>query len=278
MAKGISLHIGLNSLNPTFYSGWSGKLNACEADAEDMEALASGQGFNATLLKTKDATRKAVGDALDKAAGELGPEDMLLISYSGHGGQVPDGSGDEVDLQDETWCLFDGQLIDDELRIFYSKFPQGMRILILSDSCHSGTVSRAAIQSSAVMGGFDLENLDIEKKRYRAMPDEAAARTYRTNRKFYDGIQKGLPNPMPNVTASVRLISGCQDNQLSLDGTFNGLFTGQLLRAWSSGNFQGNYSQFHRKIVTSMPATQTPNHFFYGTHDQSYDDQKPFTI
>lgn len=40
MAKGISLHIGLNSVDPVHYQGWDGKLAACEFDAKDMVALA----------------------------------------------------------------------------------------------------------------------------------------------------------------------------------------------------------------------------------------------
>ena len=40
MAKGISIHIGLNHVDPKHYQGWDGALNACIADANDMRALA----------------------------------------------------------------------------------------------------------------------------------------------------------------------------------------------------------------------------------------------
>ena len=36
MAKGISIHIGLNHVDPKHYQGWDGALNACIADANDM--------------------------------------------------------------------------------------------------------------------------------------------------------------------------------------------------------------------------------------------------
>ena len=39
MAQGISLHIGLNSVDPGHYQGWDGKLNACEFDAKDMTKI-----------------------------------------------------------------------------------------------------------------------------------------------------------------------------------------------------------------------------------------------
>jgi hypothetical protein len=39
-AKGVSLHIGLNSVDPAAYNNWSGELIACENDAHSMEAIA----------------------------------------------------------------------------------------------------------------------------------------------------------------------------------------------------------------------------------------------
>jgi hypothetical protein len=43
---------------------------------------------------------------------------------------------------DETWCLFDGHLIDDYLRGALAKIASGVRVVVISDSCHSGTVIR----------------------------------------------------------------------------------------------------------------------------------------
>ena len=42
---------------------------------------------------------------------------------------------------------------------------------------------------------------------------------------------------------AVILISGCQDNQTSMDGDHNGAFTEQLLKVWNDGAFSGSYSQ-----------------------------------
>jgi hypothetical protein len=282
MAKGVSVHIGINEVDPAHYGGWTGALNACEADAEDLQTVATSQGFATTMLCTSEATRAAVIAAIKSAAGATVAGDLFFLSYSGHGGQVPDLNGDEQDLQDETWCLFDGQLIDDELHVLWSEFVAGVRILMLSDSCHSGSVSRAAVgmttQADALTHGPLAEILGTVGAKYRFMPDDAAARTYRQNRAFYDGIQLGLAKQTPAVVATVRLISACQDNQLSLDGTFNGLFTGQLLRVWSSGRFQGDYDAFHRAILQRMPASQSPNHVSFGGVNVAFDREQPFTI
>lgn len=283
--KGLSLHVGLNSVDPKHYGGWSGPLIACEADAEDMQAIAEQQGYASTLLKTAEATRDAVITKIRDAAKTLVKNDIFYLSYSGHGGQIPDPSGEEYDLQDETWCLYDGELIDDELRLLWGEFTEGVRILVLSDSCHSGTVTKAAYYGARAAAAASPAGMPAgEQLRYRNMPPEVALRTYRQNKKFYDRLAaeidkktKSLPGPLP-IQAAVRLISGCQDNQLSADGAFNGVFTGMLLRVWADGRFKGNYLDFHRQILDRMPPDQSPNHYFIGISSAEYDKESPFTI
>lgn len=283
MATGISLHIGLNSVDPAHYAGWSGPLNACEADAEDMEAIAKAAGFKTNTLMTAKATREAVIKGIKDAAAKLDVGDMFFLTYSGHGGQLPDAEDDdgEEDLQDETWCLFDGELIDDELREQWSSFKDKVRVLVFSDSCHSGSAIRNAYNELARTGVVrqPVTRADgREEPVFRVMPDDVAMRTYRKNKAFYQQLAKALPVKQAPIKATVRLISGCQDNQLSMDGTFNGLFTATLLRVWNDGAFQGNYDKFHRAILGLMPPTQSPNHMSLGPGHAQYDEQAPFTI
>ncbi|MBY0278905.1 caspase family protein [Candidatus Binatia bacterium] len=297
MAKAHAVCIGLNSVDPKHYQGWSGDLLACEADAEDMLAIAKAKKFKkTTLLLTTSATRKRVVAAIESAARSLVSGDLFLLTYSGHGGQLPDKNDDEPDHQDETWCLYDGELVDDELYVLWSKFKPGVRVLVFSDSCHSGTVTRALLRESALRTGtiapiararrggaatrapMPAPVIDPAATRYRAMPDETAQVVYRRNKAFYDGVLKAIPANPPKPKATVRLISGCQDNQLSQDGTFNGLFTGTLLKVWKDGAFTGNYAKFHRAIVDRMPSDQTPKHFVIGAPNHPYDAEIPFTV
>lgn len=278
MAKGMALTIGLNAVDPKHYGGWSGELLACEADARDMAEIARTQGFSVQSFHTRDATRANVVKHVRLAAETLTPGDIFLLSYSGHGGQLPDLNRDEPDAQDETWCLYDGELVDDELYALLGQFQPGVRILVFSDSCHSGTVVKLAYYealrrplTAAASPG---------QVRYRFMPPEVAQRTYRDNKEFYDPILRDpqLREARETVKASVLLISGCQDNQLSQDGTFNGLFTGTLLQVWNAGKFRGNYRRFHRAILQRMPPDQTPNFFRVGKYSRKFERQKPFTI
>lgn len=278
MATGIALTIGLNSVDPKHYGGWSGELNACEADAGDMAQIATDKKFKVNTMLTNNATRNNVINEILNASKALKSGDIFMISYSGHGGQIKDLNGDEPDMQDETWCLYDGEIVDDELYNLYAKFAQGVRVLVFSDSCHSGSVTKELFLHGTAQAPRSESN--PQGVRYRFMPRGAALRTYQRNKDFYDKIlsDKTLTNKKDDVKASVLLISGCQDNQLSADGDFNGLFTGNLLRVWKSGKYAGNYKEFHRAIVRCMPPNQTPNYFRVGQINQEYEKQKPFTI
>ncbi len=243
-----------------------------------MGAIADSRKFKKVPLLTKDATRKRIIAEIKKAATELKSGDIFLLTYSGHGGQIPDLNNDEPDGMDETWCLYDGQLVDDELNALLASFAPGVRVLVFSDSCHSGTVVREAYYhgtAPARSGDGDASGV-----RYRYMPKPIALRTYRQNRKFYDHILKSakLREDKTRVKASVLLISGCQDNQYSADGAANGLFTGHLLQVWKSGAFKGDYRAFHKAIVKRMPPDQTPNYFREGTADPKFEAQPPFTV
>ena len=288
--KALSLHAGLNGVDPKHYSGWDGPLAACEFDANDMGALAQAQGMTSTILLTANATRAKVLAGIRKAAKALASGDLFFLTYSGHGGQVDDVSGEEDDKLDETWCLYDGELIDDELYLELSKFAKGVRVLVLSDSCHSGTVTRARPEPGQPV------------KRSKMMPPTIARKVYEDHKKFYDKLQKNVAREskkrkridpdaaLANVAvsnrltslaatckASVILISGCQDNQTSMDGDRNGAFTEQVLAVWTKGAFKGNYGTFHAKVKGNMPRTQTPNLFQLGPAGL-FAQQQPFSV
>jgi len=275
MTTGISLHIGLNRVDPAHYQDeygqpWDGKLNACEFDAQDMQTLAKSRGFQTQLLLSAAATADAAIGAIKGAANDLQPGDIFLLTYSGHGGQVPDRNGEEEDDLDETWCLYDRQVVDDELYALWAQFKPGVRILMLSDSCHSGSVARDPdIQQIAAEQGVKI----------RALPADVQSATYRKHKAEYDKLQADNPSgEKVEVAAAVILISGCQDNQSSYDGKENSKFTEKLLKVWNGGKFKGNLQRFHRAILMEMPWYQSPNLFRVGTPSKEFERQRPFTI
>jgi hypothetical protein len=280
MPKGIAINIGLNSVDPDHYNGWDGQLNACEADADDMRQIAQSQGFDAqAFILTKDATAEAVKHAISDAAKKLSEGDLLFLTYSGHGGQVPDTNSDEPDTRDETWVLYDRQLVDDELYALWAGFASGVRIFVLSDSCHSGTATRAMYEETlipmTVKRGF-TEDASVKTK---DLPIPVQEETYRQHRDQYDEIQRANPRAEEvDIAAQVILISGCQDNQLSLDGVQNGLFTSKLLEVWRNGEYKGGHRRFRGQIAKLMPPTQTPNFFPVGEVRRRFVRERPLTI
>src|SRR3954451_2463540 len=182
MAKGRSLHLGLNAVDPKAYGGWDGQLTACEADANDMEALAEGLGYETQKLLTAEATSSAILEELARAVTDLEAGDIFFLTYSGHGGQVPDTNGDDADRMDETWVSYDRQIVDDELYAAFGTFTAGVRIAVLSDSCHSGTVLEVVLAS--VQPGL------VSAPQAKAMPADVCARDYQERKADYDRIQQ----------------------------------------------------------------------------------------
>jgi len=277
----MSVHVGLNQVDPTHYNGWNGALTACEFDANDMEALARSRGFETTKLLTREATADAVIGAIENAANELERGDIFFISYSGHGGQVPDTNSDEEeDRSDETWLAFDRQIVDDELYALWAKFQPWARVLVLSDSCHSGSVNKD-ITDPVPDPVATAEIAAQQSPRFRALPRDTMIETYMQNQGLYDGIQEQFPSSgrsESELGTRVLLISGCQDDQLSRDGFKNGAFTEELLRVWNDGAWHGGYAAFHQAILDGMPDDQQPNYNPVGASDDAFEQQDPFTV
>jgi hypothetical protein len=273
----------LNTVDPAHYDGWDGALAACEFDANDMKKIAESCGFESTILLTQEGTAKTVEAAIKSAAKELDSGDLFFITYSGHGGQVPDRNNEEEqDRSDETWVLYDRQLVDDELFALWAKFKPGVRVLVLSDSCHSGSVTRKIEDTDAVPDVVATAETAAEQSpRYRALPRDKMIATYRKNQELYDDIQKAIPSSgksKPDIGATVLLISGCQDDQLSLDGFSNGRFTEELLKVWDSGAWKGDYPTFHETIRSGMPDDQQPNYFVVPAPNPEFEQQEPFKV
>lgn len=283
----LSLHVGLNVTDPEHYGGLLSPLDACVADAEAMRELAQAKGFgNSVVLLDAKATRKNVIAEITKAAKKLKAGDIFFLSYAGHGGQIRDFNRDEPggpdeDSLDETLCLYDAQLIDDELYRLWAEFAESVRVLTVFDCCHSGSMVRTQANRLAA------PSRDDRAPRVRAVSLRASAKIFRNNTETYRGILEELNAATGGVTtreldwplsASVVQLSACQSNQLAEeDWSGNGLFTMRLLETLESGSFTG-YEDFLDAISTRMPARQTPKFLQIGSEDPVFSAQSPFTI
>lgn len=280
--QGLSIHIGLNYVDPNAYGGWDGALTGCIPDAKAMQQVAQASGYRSQILLDREATALAVTEAISGAARNLRAGDYLLLTYSGHGGQVADVNGDEDDGKDETWCLWDRQLVDDELFQLWSQFAAGVRVLVLSDSCHSGTVLKqyyTAQPAFEVRTPHNRSLMKVKPTAFRRITPEAARESERKTGHIMRAAQQlSGPKRSADIACAVILISGCLDNQLSADGVGNGLFTQTLLGVWNKGAFTGSHYRLWKDILEQMPPSQSPNYMTVGAKDQGFEDARPFTV
>jgi hypothetical protein len=280
MPHAISLHLGLNAVDPNSYRGWPGPLQGCENDARAMQAIADAQGFTSRLLLRADATRANLLAAMDRAATELAAGDLLLLTYSGHGTSWPDRDDDEPDGYDEAWCLHDGLLIDDEIHHQLCAFAAGVRILVVSDSCFSGSVTRndwttstaAQVRRPAAVRNGSAATAD------RRAPGARVRAILRANADEYAARKVAVAATQAvEPAASIILLAACTDKETAHDGKRHGLFTQALLATWNEGAFAGDHAAFLAAIKTRVGDAQTPTLFTVGAVESAFQAARPFT-
>lgn len=225
-----ALCIGINN-----YPGAA--LQGCINDAMDMAALLAHRGYIVNTLYDTAATREAMLDALEEAVGRLRYRDRLVVHYSGHGTKVPDRSGDEPDGWDEAWVSQDmAAITDDDLQLVFGGRPYGTRVVVVSDSCHAGTVTRVGGFGDTVAATYDPKRPRVRK----AVPSEQV----RTLEAW--GQDRSLAaRPLRRVISrsDVLLVAAASPTQYAYDAWFqmpdgqwraNGAFTRSLLVAMGS--------------------------------------------
>ena len=161
---GMSLHVGVNIVDTSHYDPGPAELDSCVNDAKAMLKIAERLGYSGSVLANEDATVANISAGIRAAAGALFPGDVFLFSFSGHGGQIPNtSSDDEPDGMDETLCLYDRMLIDDELYNVLGEFRAGVRVFLVFDSCHSASAAKGKELVAAVGKAItDAKMKDLE--------------------------------------------------------------------------------------------------------------------
>lgn len=205
----LALCVGLN------YAGTDRPLSGASVDAAHMRQLCLDCGFDedkVLVLDDTNGTKKTLYKAFDRIAA-LPAGSSAVFSYSGHGKQQKDKSGDEIDGKDEVICPVKNKngkrsldsLTDDELRAnLIDRVPAGVRLTCFFDCCNSGSVC-------------DL--------RYCVKTD------HQQKDKHY-----------AQTVGDVVCFSACRDAQSSLDGPSGGLFTNNLLWAIKDESAKGEFT------------------------------------
>ena len=224
--------IGINN-----YPGSANDLQGCVNDANDWAAHLQGRGFDVTVMLDAQATRQNVKNALSSLISATAAGDVAVFTYSGHGTNVLDTSGDEPDTHDEALYVYDGTVIDDEIREILNAIHPQATLVVISDSCFSGTVTRVVARGKPrfVPPAGWAPGMPPTKARKQLLLPEA---------------------DMPEV-----LLTGCSDSEYSydasIDGRPNGAMTYMALKAIKE-NPQATYAQFYTRLRQLLPSTDYP--------------------
>lgn len=253
MAK-YALCIGIND-----YPGTGSDLAGCVNDANDWSAELQKRGFKVSTLLDKKATGNNMRAAMRKVIAKGKSGDTIVIQYSGHGSYVDDVNGDEPDGRDECLCPYDistrGAITDDELFDIYSAKKPGVRVVVISDSCHSGTVARfAPITTPPAVRGA---NPPVRKVRF--LPPAV----FLSKRRLANlGAQHAMRASSPPGRYGALLMAGCQDAEFSYDAFFqgrsNGAFSFVALRELRKLKASATYSSWQKAIRKALPSQQYP--------------------
>jgi hypothetical protein len=148
-----ALIVGINDYAPVGAGGPD--LRGCVNDAKDvvhsLHALGIVRAHPRTMriLTDQRATRAAILDGLKWLVKGAKKGDTIVFHYAGHGSQVTDLSGEEIDRKDETICPHDyasaGMIKDDDFRAIFKGLAAGVNLDVILDSCHSGTGTRELV-------------------------------------------------------------------------------------------------------------------------------------
>jgi hypothetical protein len=191
------LLIGINYLNSPYV------LNGCINDTTNMKQLLSSYGFNdlkiLTDLTSIKPTKTNILNELKNLIVNSKSGDVLFFYFSGHGSWTYDRNSDETDGKDEMLVSSDLQYImDDELKtIIQSNMKDGVTLVGLFDSCHSGTI-------------LDLKYNYLDSSNYD---------NYSEN------------NKVSECRGNVIMVSGCMDSQTSSDSFIENKSQGAM--SWS---------------------------------------------
>jgi hypothetical protein len=204
-------------------------LNGCVNDITDMaDYLVSAHGFASAdirLLTDGRATADGIRERIKWLVGGAQAGDTLLLHYSGHGTLFPirDAAGDVTAVHGAI-CPVDFDwtephaIFEDELRNLIDLAPTGVEFIFVSDSCHSGSLTRAILP-------YQVRELT---------PPEDIRWRLQTAREL------GIVPQLLEVHDRCGLISGCRQDQTSADaligGRYNGALTYYLLQSLKAGD------------------------------------------
>lgn len=208
------------------------------------------------VLADEKATLKGIREEFENhLINKAGPGDVVVFHFSGHGQQMKDEQGDEIDGKDECFVPFDyrvkgvrdmkdnPRLVDDELGALLSRLAEKMKdrdgkvrgdIVVILDTCHSGTGSRGIVKTRG--RGWDV-NLD---------GPEPKGESSQGREKLFEG--RGLSRD------DFVLISACRSNETACEDpeTNIGVLTETLIKSLERSEASTSYQALFEKLQAEV--------------------------
>lgn len=274
--KIYSLNIGVSITDKLHYKNSLIPLPCCTSDAIYMNSFSDVFGYDhSTLLLNKDATVENVKNEILQFSELAKSGDLVIITYSGHGSVIPDGNYDEHPrANDQTWCLYDRQIIDDEFRHLWKEFAEGVNILVIMDSCHSGTAYKSLFKKD------DREEFAIDySRKVKSIKSDAAYSIFLENMDLYEPICTRPFVRDEEIKCYVAGIAACQDDEEALAGTFISFFTRLIISTLASkfGDIE-NYQDFVELVSIQSKELEniTPLISYLGNPTDFFSTTQPF--
>lgn len=261
-------------------------LQGCVNDIRSIKNVlserVSSEHFNAKVLMNEAATRRNVINTFRNHLGQAGKDDIALFYFSGHGSQQlspPEFWHLEPDRLDETIVCYDSRtsdwdLADKELaQLIYEVSQDCPHIVVILDSCHSGSGTRAL--GNAAETEFHARLTSVDERR-RTVGDFIVSK---------DHLEKIAPNNEANPTANGWLnlpvgrhivFSACRAEETAketrFEGEWRGVFSYFLLQTLQTSSSGLTYRDLFKRIearVRNRVSEQLPQIEAVATEDLS---------
>lgn len=227
-----AVHFGIDD-----YRGTQNDLSVCVADANALADLFHGRIYTNGRV-TSQLFLTAVGLLVQAVPAWRGPTDYGILTYSGHGTYLPDDNRDEPDGRDECLVMANLEpLRDDAVRRALAPRKPEARLILITDSCFSGTVFRLLQQPG-----------DPHRVRFMPPGNLGQSRPH----------LRAQASPKQPPLAGVVHISACSDFEFAYEGEGNGVLTGALVEAYDRNLTIGGWFAAAEKIVKASGYPQTP--------------------
>lgn len=257
-----ALLIGINDYQalPSFSRQGISDLRGCINDVTGIRmALISYYGFtekDIRVLVNDRATKQEIRTTFDEwLVNGTKAGDTVFLYFSGHGSTVPDHNGDEENGVDEVLCPHDmvpqggyNIILDDELALWLTRL-NGRRVVVISDSCHSGGQTRSIRE----MPVTTLEDTPAWRARFISITDYQPSSIAR-------GRSRGA-----DISESVIFMAASREDEIAIERNFSDGFHGGFtfglcdgMKASPTSSYEDLFEHAKKVVIDRLELAQEP--------------------